>query len=95
MRIRFDNQSTAKMGCLQTGLVIASIVLAGCKQIEALPSPSLKDARASLSNERLKQHESTLAADEDKVDHLPGLPGKLDSNLYSGHATVFFLPFLR
>ena len=78
------------MGYLQTGFVIASILLVGSKQIEALPSSSLKEARAGLPDERLKRRESTGAAEEDKVKLLPGLPGNLDSDLYSGHAP--FLP---
>ena len=82
------------MGCLQLTLIIA-LILAGFKQIEALPSPSLNNARAGLLDDSLKGQKNTDAAEKDKVDHLPGLPGNLDSDVYAGHATILLLPLYQ
>jgi hypothetical protein len=81
--VQADPIQTPVMVGRNSFFVLFLSIVAGSSSIEAVPIPTIRDARAYLSKDFDRQA-SISAAETDKVDHLPGLPGKLDSNLYSG-----------
>jgi len=68
--------------------VLVATILASGWQNEALLAPSARESRATTLDNTLRRPVSSNAAGLDKVDHLPGLSDKLDSDLYSGYVTV-------
>lgn len=79
-----QNSQTSTMRSRGMFSVLVATILASGWQNEALLAPSARESRATTLDNTLRRPVSSNAAGLDKVDHLPGLSDKLDSDLYSG-----------